>query len=106
MITIEQLQGQLQSINTSLKNGGISAALQNELISNQILLQGWINQLVAGRSLSDQDIQSMEQTLDTSKKKTLEAQSERTKKVVKVAGIGLIVIIIGGIIFFYIKQKK
>lgn len=102
---IEQLQGQVQTINTSLKNGGISAALQAELSANQMLLQGWVNKLVAGGTLTNNEIQQLQDALDSSKKKTLQAQSERTKRIVIISGVGLIIVItvIG---FFYFKNRR
>lgn len=102
---IDQLQSQIQSIKTSLNTGGASAALQTELINNQILLQGWINKLVVGGSLTQDDINSMQQALDDSKKRVLDAQAERTKRTTVLIGIG-VVAVIGGIIFYYYKKNK
>lgn len=102
---LEQLQSQIQSVKTSLNSGGVSTALQTELVANQMLLQGWVNKLISGRALTQDEINEMENALDSSKKKTLEAQAARTKRTVLFSGIGIIVII-SGIIFYQYKMKK
>ena len=106
MSIIDQLQSQLGSVNESIKNGGISSALQTELIANQVLLQGWINKILAGGPVTDQDIQQMQDTLDSSKKKTLEANANRTKRTIVFLSISIL--FLGAVIMFvhYKKNKK
>lgn len=103
-INFDQLQNQLTDVKASIKSGGISVALQNQLVANEMLLQGWINKMITGGTLTQEELSQMESALDSSKKQMLEAQSERTKRTIAFVGIGVLVIV-GGIIFYYFKKK-
>ena len=99
-INFDQLQNQITDVQASIKSGGISAALQSQLVANEMLLQGWINKLIAGKTLTQEELNEMENALDSSKKKILEARTERTKRTITFVGIGILVVV-GGIIFYY-----
>lgn len=103
--TLTDLQNQLTQVKTAIKNGGISSALNTELMMNQNLLQQWVDKIVTGSVVSPEELASMSGTLADAKKKVLEADVQRTKRTFFIIMGGLL-LLTGGVIFYFKMKKK
>lgn len=98
-----QISNQIVSINAAINSHTISADIKNTLVSNAATLQGFLNTLLSGGTLTAAQQAQLSNSLDTSQKAILAQQAQTTQTIIFVSA-GLIVI--GITIFLIVRHQK
>ena len=99
----QQINNQLSSITATLSSSSLPAAIKTDLTSSAGTLQGLLDKILLGQTLTTADQAALTSSLDTSQKAILAAKAQQTQTLIFVlSGIAVVAVTL----FLIIRQHK